>query len=90
MSILIATMNVNQPELTNNLVEQVSKNTEVDYEIMVLENGATERSSYSTHVTKQNYFFGGGLNLIFEYYLNETDHDWSAQHRHGTADLRHR
>ena len=76
MSILVATMNVNQPELTNNLVEQVSKNTEVEHEILVLENGATERSSYSTHVTEQNYFFGGGLNLIFEYYLNETDHDW--------------
>ena len=51
MSILVATMNVNQPELTNNLVEQVSKNTEVEHEIMVLENGATERSNYSTHVT---------------------------------------
>ena len=76
MSILVATMNVNQPELTNNLVEQVSKNTEVDYEIMVLENGATERSKYSTHISEKNYFFGGGLNLIFDYYLNETDHDW--------------
>ena len=51
MSILVATMNVNQPELTNNLVEQVSKNTEVEHEIMVLENGATEPSSYSTHRT---------------------------------------
>ena len=76
MSILVATMNVNQPELTNNLVEQVSKNTEVEHEIMVLENGATEPSSYSTHTTEQNCFFGGGLNLIFDYYLNQTDHDW--------------
>ena len=42
MSILIATMNVNQPELTNNLVEQVSRDKRVDFEIMVLENGATE------------------------------------------------
>ena len=71
MSILVATMNVNQPELTNNLVEQVSKNTEVEHEIMVLENGATEPSRCSTHITEQNCFFGGGLNLIFDYsYLN--------------------
>jgi hypothetical protein len=76
MSILIATMNVNQPELTNNLVEQVSRDKRVDFEIMVLENGATERSSYSTHISETNYFFGGGLNLIFDYYLNETKHDW--------------
>jgi hypothetical protein len=76
MSILIATMNVNQPTLTNNLVQQVKKDTSVDMEIMVLENGATERSDYSTHISEKNYFFGGGLNLIFDYYLNETQHDW--------------
>jgi hypothetical protein len=76
MSVLIATMNVNQPALTNNLVEQIRKDTSIDMEIMVLENGATERSKYSTHISEKNYFFGGGLNLIFNYYLNETQHDW--------------
>lgn len=76
MSILIATMNVNQPELTNNLIQQVTKDKSVEYEIMVLENGATEPSAYSTHVSEKNYFFGGGLNLIFDYYLNSTKHDW--------------
>lgn len=76
MSILIATMNVNQPALTNNLVEQIQKDTSVEMEIMVLENGATERSKYSTHISEKNYFFGGGLNLIFDYYLKETQHDW--------------
>lgn len=76
MSVLIATMNVNQPELTNNLIDQVRKDTSVDMEIMVLENGATDRSKYSTHISEKNYFFGGGLNLIFDYYLNETQHDW--------------
>jgi len=76
MSILVATMNVNQPELTNNLVHQISKDTKVPYEIMVLENGATEKSNHSTHVSDKNYFFGGGLNLIMDYFLNETTHDW--------------
>lgn len=76
MSVLVATMNVNLPELTNNLVEEVLKDKSVETEIMVLENGATEKSSYSTHTTDKNYFFGGGLNLIFDYYLNSTNHDW--------------
>jgi hypothetical protein len=74
--ILVTTINVNQPELTNNLVEELSKDTRVDFELMVLENGATERSKYSTHVSEKNYFYGGGLNLIFDYYLNETSYDW--------------
>lgn len=76
MSILVATMNVNQPDLTNNLVEEILKDKKVECEIMVLENGATERTKYSTHSSEKNYFYGGGLNLIFDYYLNETKHDW--------------
>jgi GT2 family glycosyltransferase len=76
MSVLIATMNVNLPHLTDNLIQQVTKDKSVDFEVMVLENGATEKSSYSTHSTDKNYFFGGGLNLIFDYYLNSTNHDW--------------
>lgn len=76
MSVLVATMNVNQPVLTNNLVEQIQRTVGVDYEMMVLENGATEKSNYSTHISQKNYFFGGGLNLIFDYFLNETTHDW--------------
>jgi hypothetical protein len=76
MSVLVATMNVNLPELTDNLIQQVTKDKSVEVEVMVLENGATEKSSYSTHSTDKNYFFGGGLNLIFDYYLNSTKHDW--------------
>lgn len=76
MSVLVATMNVNLPELTNNLVREITKDKSIDMEIMVLENGATEKSSYSTHSTDKNYFFGGGLNLIMEYFLTETSHDW--------------
>lgn len=76
MSILVATLNVNQPELTNNLVETISQDRSVDYEMMVLENGATEPSKYSTHFSDKNYFFGGGLNMIAEYFLSETEHEW--------------
>jgi len=73
---LVSTLNVNQPELTNNLIEKISLDNKVNYELMVLENGATEKSKYSTHISEKNYFFGGGLNLIFDYFLNETNHDW--------------
>lgn len=76
MSILVATININQPDMTNNVVEQARKDKSVDCEIMVLENGATEPSKYSTHISEKNYFYGGGLNLVFDYFLNETSHDW--------------
>jgi len=76
MSILVSTLNVNQPELTNQLVESVLKDKKVCREILVLENGATEPSKYSTHFLDKNYFFGGGVNTIFDYFLNETKHDW--------------
>jgi hypothetical protein len=75
-SVLVATMNVNQPELTNNLVDQIRKDTKIPMEIMVLENGATEKSKYSTHISEKNYFYGGGLNLIMDHFINETSHNW--------------
>jgi len=76
MSILIATLNHNLPELTDNIVEQVKQSKYIDYELMVVENGSQEpRAKSATHVLDHNVFYGGGINVILDYFL-KTNHDY--------------
>ena len=75
---LLATLNYNLPDLTDNLVEQLNRDPLSDIcELMVIDNGSTieRKSVYTTHTVPENVFFGGGLNLIFDYFL-QTDHDY--------------
>lgn len=67
---LIATLNHNLPELTDNLAKQL-ENNKLDYELLVIDNGSTEPLPKSTtHELKQNYFFGGGFNIVLDYFLS--------------------
>lgn len=69
---LLATLNYNQPELTDNLVGQLKRDTTFDeHELMVLDNGSTtDLAKSTTHRLETNIFFGGGLNVIMEYFLS--------------------
>ena len=73
---LLSTLNYNQPELTDNLVNQLRRDTSFpQHEIMVVDNGSTkELPKTTTHRVDQNTFFGGGLNIIMDYFLS-TDHE---------------
>ena len=73
---LITTLNYNQPELTDNLVDQLRRDPSFsDHELMVVDNGSTKDAPKSTtHKLDHNLFFGGGLNRILEYFLS-TDHE---------------
>ena len=77
MSILIATLNHNLPDLTDNLVNQLKRDPlYAQCELMVVDNGSKEELAKSTtHKLEENIFFGGGFNVVLEYFLNETDHD---------------
>ena len=74
---LIATLNHNLPDLTDNLVKQLEKDESFGYyELMVVDNGSTEPLAKSTtHQLEENIFFGGGFNVVLDYFLN-TDHDY--------------
>jgi len=74
---LISTLNYNQPELTDNLVNQLHRGNDLSqHEIMVVDNGSTKPIANSTtHQLSENVFFGGGLNVIMEYFL-ESKHDY--------------
>ena len=46
---LLSTLNYNQPELTDNLVEQLKRdNTFSQHELMVVDNGSTKELAKST------------------------------------------
>jgi hypothetical protein len=74
---LIATLNHNLPQWTDNLVNQIKRDPLFDKcELMVIDNGSSEPLAQSTtHRLEQNIFFGGGLNAALEYFLT-TNHDY--------------
>ncbi len=76
---LIATLNHNLPDLTDNLVTQLKRDSYFDKycELMVLDNGSSETLAKSTtHQLNENIFFGGGFNVVLDYFLKETNHEW--------------
>ena len=74
---LIATLNHNLPQWTDNLVNQLKRDPLfAECELMVLDNGSSEPLAKSTtHRLEQNIFFGGGFNVVLDYFL-QTDHDY--------------
>ena len=74
---LISILNHNLPYLTDNLVEQLKRDSLFnECELMVLDNGSKESlAKYTTHRLEKNIFFGGGLNVVVEYFLS-TNHDY--------------
>jgi hypothetical protein len=75
---LIATLNHNLPDLTDNLVDQLKRDPHFKYcELMVVDNGSKEPLAKSTtHQLEENIFFGGGFNVVLDYFLKETDHEY--------------
>ena len=74
---LIATLNHNLPDLTDNLVNQLKRDPFFNQcELVVVDNGSKEQLAKSTtHRLENNVFFGGGFNVVLEYFLS-TDHEY--------------
>ena len=74
---LIATLNHNLPDLTDNLVNQLQRDPLFkDCELIVVDNGSKEPPAKSTtHRLEQNTFFGGGFNVVLDYFLS-TEHEY--------------
>jgi GT2 family glycosyltransferase len=71
---LIATINYNTPEMVDSLAKEI-KNTTIEHELMVLDNGSTtDLPKSTTHRLDANYYFGGAVRVIHDYFLNST-HD---------------
>jgi hypothetical protein len=74
---LVATLNHNLPNWTDNLVNQLNQDPLFkECELMVIDNGSSEPlPKTTTHRLDENIFFGGGMNAALEYFLS-TDHDY--------------
>ena len=75
---LIATLNHNLPDLTDNLVNQLKKDPLFEKcELMVVDNGSNTESlaKSTTHKLEENTFFGGGFNIVLDYFLS-TNHEY--------------
>jgi hypothetical protein len=74
---LIATLNHNLPNLTDNLVNQLKRDPLFNQcELMVVDNGSKESLAESTtHKLDSNIFFGGGFNVVLDYFL-KTNHEY--------------
>lgn len=74
---IIATLNHNLPDLTDNLVNQLKRDPLFNQcELIVIDNGSSEPLAKSTtHRLDENIFFGGGINVAIDYFLS-TDHDY--------------
>jgi GT2 family glycosyltransferase len=74
---LISTLNHNLPDLTDNLVNQLKRDPFFEKcELVVVDNGSKEELAKSTtHRLEENVFFGGGFNVVLDYFLT-TDHEY--------------
>ncbi len=64
---LIASLNHNLPDLTDNLVNQLKRDPLFKKcELMVVDNGSTSPLAKSTtHQLDENVYFGGGFNIVY-------------------------
>jgi len=77
MNTLVAVINHNRRAYTDQLVESLTIKG-AEYDIMVLDNGSTDKSEiskYTTHATDSNCYYGGALNLICANFLETDKHD---------------
>jgi len=75
---LIATLNHNLPQWTDSLVNQLQKDPLFKQcELIVVDNGSKIEplAKSTTHQLEENIFFGGGFNVVLDYFLT-TDHDY--------------
>jgi len=74
---IIATLNHNLPYLTDNLINQLSRDSLFnECELLVIDNGSSEtKSKFTTHTLDRNVYFGGGINIAIDYFLT-TNHDY--------------
>jgi len=73
------TLNYNQPELTDNIYNQLSKpHQKCSIDIEILDNGSTKAKAKSTTLfLPENLFFGGGVNVLLRKFL-ESNNEYFA------------
>ena len=74
---LVVIYNHNLPSMTDSLWESLEPYKRDDYDMILIDNGSTPegKSKYTTHETGQNCYFGGAINIAFQYFLESKEYD---------------
>jgi hypothetical protein len=77
MKTLVAILQYNTFELTDSLFKTLKPYEEDIYDLIVVDNGSDleKRSKYTNFTLEENVFYGGGLNAILEYFLENKQYD---------------
>ena len=74
---LAVILNHNLPDETNGLYESLEPYTNEDYDLIVVDNGCTDegKSVYSTYELEENQYWGGAINVMFKYIIDNKEYD---------------
>ena len=74
---LVTILNHNLPEDTDKLFEALNYFKDDSHDIFVIDNGCNEdgKSKYVTHTLDENVYFGGALNVMFQYIIDNKEYD---------------
>ncbi len=75
MKTLVCILHYNTIEYTDVVYRSLKPYEKNDYDLIVLDNGSTITSKFTTHKVSQNVYFGGGLNLAMQLVLNNDKYD---------------
>lgn len=77
MKTAVTILNHNLPEWTDNLYESLKPYERDDYDVIVLDNGSDKDkiSKYTTLVSEQNCYFGGGLEQARRFMMESGKYD---------------
>ena len=77
MKTLVTILNHNLPEYTNFIYDELKKHQTDSYDVFIFDNASSpEGKAKVTHFsTDENCYFGGAMNLIFDFMLNTDEYD---------------
>jgi GT2 family glycosyltransferase len=74
---LVAILHYNSFNFTDTLYEMLKPYEDEDYDLIVIDNGSDENktSKYSTFRIKENVYYGGGLDVTMNYFIENKQYD---------------
>lgn len=75
MKTLAVILHYNTKHLTDCLYRQLKPHENQDYDLVILDNGSETKPDSPSIRVEQNLFFGGGLNLAFQWILENPEYD---------------
>lgn len=74
---LVAILHYNTVHFTDTLYELLKPYEREDYDLIVIDNGSEDgkSSKYSTFISEENVYYGGGLDMTMNYFIENKQYD---------------